>query len=110
MVRCAKCGAENREGSQYSAQCGAALQPSRVRREKYELREIDACFGGARPVKYFWLIIGLLIILWGIFQLLETYFKITIPLWPLVLIAIGLYIIYRVLSRSWRIYSTFIET
>lgn len=62
--------------------------------------ERDACLDPFRPLRYFWLIIGLLILWWGFSSLLEIYFQITLHIWPFVLIAIGLYIIYRVLSRS----------
>jgi len=61
--------------------------------------ERDACFGPLQPLRYFWLIIGLLILWWGFSSLLEIYFRITLHIWPFVLVAIGLYIIYRVLSR-----------
>jgi len=62
--------------------------------------ERDVCLGPLEPFfRYFWLIIGLLILWWGLSSLLEVYFQITLHIWPLVLIAIGLYVIYRVLSR-----------
>jgi len=103
MVRCTKCGTENSEDAQYCIQCGAALYPSRVRHEKHEAEERRICFGPAQRARYLWLLIGVGIILWGVLQLLEVYFNITLEVWPLVLIAIGIYIIYRVLSRPRRI-------
>jgi len=69
------------------------------KQEKYEKTETDVCFGPLRPVRYFWLIIGLLIILWGVSQLIEVLFDITLNIWPFIVIVLGLYIIYRVLSR-----------
>ena len=60
----------------------------------------DLCFGPFEGVfRYFWLIIGLLILGWGLSSLLEIYFHITFQIWPFVVIAIGLYIIYHVLTR-----------
>ena len=104
-VHCTKCGTENAEGAQYCTECGAPLYPPRARHEKYEKQEKaerEMCFGAALPTRYFWLIIGLLIVLWGVVQLIEIFFQISLNLWPLIVIAIGLYIIYRVLSRSQR--------
>jgi hypothetical protein len=63
-------------------------------------QERDVCLESLRPLRYLWLIIGLLIVWWGVSSLLEIHFSITVHLWPFVLIAIGLYIIYHVLSRS----------
>lgn len=103
MVRCTKCGTENTEDAKYCVQCGASLYPSRTRQEKYEKTEArDMCFGPTQPARYFWLIIGLIIIFWGASELLKIYLAITLEIWPFIVIAIGLYIIYRVLSRSQR--------
>jgi uncharacterized membrane protein YvbJ len=100
MVRCTKCGTENKEDARYCTQCGAPLHPSKVRHEKYEKTETrDMCFGAAQSFRYFWLLVGIAIVLWGVFQLLQIYFEITLEVWPFILIAIGLYIIYRILAR-----------
>ena len=105
LVRCTKCGTENKEDARYCVQCGAILRPSRVvgekseKSEKYEKTEADACFGPLRPVRYFWLLVGLLIVLWGVSQLVAVLFAIQLDIWPFILIALGLYVIYRVLTR-----------
>ncbi len=106
MVRCTKCGTDNKEDARFCVQCGASLYPVRAREEKYEKHEKserDMCFGPARAGGYFWLFIGLLVLLWGVIQLLEIIFRISINMGPIILIAIGLYIIYRVLSRLGRL-------
>ncbi|MCW4036429.1 MAG: hypothetical protein NWE75_04475 [Candidatus Bathyarchaeota archaeon] len=62
--------------------------------------ERDLCFGPMRTIRDLWLIVGLLIILWGVQQLLDiNLYKV----WAVVLIVVGLYIVYRVLSggRHW---------
>lgn len=102
MVHCVKCGADNRDDAQYCIQCGASLYPTRVRDEKYEKRESDICFGIGQSVRYFWLIFGILIMLWGISQLLKVYYRITLEIWPLVLIVLGLFLVYRSLTQSFR--------
>lgn len=61
--------------------------------------EWDICFRPARIVRDIWLIIGILIILWGVQQLLNINLY---AVWAVVLIFVGLYIIYRVLSDSRR--------
>jgi uncharacterized membrane protein YvbJ len=108
VVRCTKCGAENKEDARYCVQCGASLYISSAREEKHEKHEkyekhekteADVCFGPLLSVRYFWLIVGLLIVFWGISQLVEILFAVTFPIWPFFLIILGLYMIYRVLSR-----------
>ena len=61
--------------------------------------ERDWCFDPFRPLRYFWLIIGLLILWWGLSSLLEIYLNITLHIWPFVVIAIGLWIIYYALKH-----------
>jgi len=105
VVRCRNCGTENGEDAQYCVECGVALRPSRARgekHEKHEKAETDACFRPTRATRLFWLFVGLLIVLWGATELLRVIYNITVELWPLIAIALGLYIIYRVLSRSQR--------
>jgi len=81
------------------------LRPSRVvsekseKSEKHEKTEADVCFGPLRTARYFWLFVGLLIILWGVSQLVAVLFAIHLEIWPFILIALGLYIVYRVLTR-----------
>jgi hypothetical protein len=58
--------------------------------------EWDLCFDPLKPVREFMLILGLLLVLFGVQLLLNVnLFKV----WTVVLIALGLYIIYRSLSR-----------
>lgn len=102
MVRCAKCGTDNEEGARYCVQCGASLRPSSQRYEKYEKTERDVCFGPPETARYFWLIVGAAVILWGVSELVRIYTPITLEVWPFILIAIGLYIVYRILSRERR--------
>jgi len=56
----------------------------------------DICFNPMSSVRDLWLIIGALIVLWGIQQLLNiNLYKV----WAVILVVVGLYIIYRSLKR-----------
>lgn len=56
----------------------------------------DVCFNPMYSVRDFWLIIGALIVLWGIQQLLDiNLYKV----WALILVVVGLYIVYRSFQR-----------
>jgi uncharacterized membrane protein len=63
--------------------------------------ERDLCFDPFRPIRHLWLIVGIILILWGVSQILELY-NIRFNIWSWVLIIIGLYIIYRALKSSRR--------
>lgn len=108
-VSCTECGSENDENARYCVQCGASLRSSTVRYEGRRTSQRDACFGYTRPVRYFWLLVGLVIILWGVTDLLRIYFQIRIEMWPFILIAIGIYIIYRASMRYRRGYDAWPE-
>jgi len=51
-----------------------------------------------RPVREFMLILGLLLVLFGLQVLLDVDLY---RVWTIVLIAVGLYIVYRSLGRRW---------
>ncbi len=56
----------------------------------------NLCFNPMRSIRDFWLIIGALLVLWGIQQLLDiNLYKV----WAVILVVLGLYIIYRSLQR-----------
>ena len=62
----------------------------------YRRDEWDLCFDPMRPVREFMLILGLLLVLFGIQVLLDLdLYKV----WTVVLIAVGLYIVYRSLGQ-----------
>jgi hypothetical protein len=60
--------------------------------------EWDLCFDPMRPVREFMLILGLLLVLFGLQVLLDVDLY---RVWTIVLIAVGLYIVYRSLGRRW---------
>ena len=101
MVYCTKCGAENEENVLECKNCGSPMRVIRSRGRSYNRGDEDWCFGGRG--KTIWpLIIGVFIILIGLSTLLEdTYSWARFDnLWPLLLIAIGLLIIYTRLQEQ----------
>lgn len=65
---------------------------------RYRRDEWDLCFDPMRPVREFMLILGLLLVLFGLQMLLDLDLY---RVWTVVLIAVGLYIVYRSLGRRW---------
>ena len=89
MVRCRECGAENSDEARYCINCGA---PLRSRGGLYLRR---------RPERNIWLILaGCVMIIYGIFKLLETYYPITLNLWPILVILFGAVLLYGSLRRG----------
>ncbi len=62
----------------------------------YRRDEWDLCFDSMRPVREFMLILGLLLVLFGIQVLLDLDLY---RVWTVVLIVVGLYIVYRSLGQ-----------
>ena len=102
MVYCTKCGTENEEDALECKNCGAPMRVYRSRERTYIRDNEDWCFGGRS--KTIWpLIIGVFIIMIGLSTLLEdTYSWARFDnLWPLLIIAIGLMIIYTRLQEQY---------
>jgi len=101
LVYCSKCGFKNADDAATCAECGASLQISRYERRGARRVE-DECFGLPHGGAIVGLIIGLIIIVWGLTQvpgLLPENFE----LWWLIIIVFGLLIIagslYRFIRR-----------
>ncbi len=100
MVYCNKCGAENDEEADVCAKCGASLGATvhRVRRRDYES---DMCFGRRGGTPILGLLFGLMILLWGLSNLMGGMFRWmrVYNLWPILIIVLGLVIIWDNLSK-----------
>lgn len=100
MAYCSKCGFNNEDDAENCAKCGASLQISRY--ERRGARRVEAeCFGLPHGGAIVGLIIGIIIILWGLTQvpgLLPENFE----LWWLIVIIFGVLIIAGSLYRSRR--------
>ena len=97
---CTKCGTENLDDASACVNCGSSLniQPVRKRRNDWDME--DNCFGGrdrsSGPIFF-----GVIIILFGLSSLLErTYSWARFDnLWPVIIIAIGLMVVYNAMKR-----------
>lgn len=90
MVYCPKCGEMNEDDTQYCTSCGASLR----RRSHYRNRdEREMCFGVPVAGNVIGLFFGVIIILWGITELMNLNFD----LWALALIGFGVILINNVL-------------
>lgn len=103
MVYCTKCGTKNSDDAVVCVKCGERLRAyaERPRRYKYEREEM--CFG--RRTGAFWgIILGFVIVLVGLFYLLQQagYIPTTLEIWPLIVIAFGVIILVGVLTRYGR--------
>lgn len=96
MVYCTKCGELNEDDTQYCKGCGASLRRRSYGRVSHDR---DMCFGVPMTGKFIGLFFGLMIILWGVTELLNL----NIDLWALALIGFGVVIITNILRRSPRL-------
>jgi uncharacterized membrane protein YvbJ len=100
LVYCSKCGTENEDDAVECKNCGAPLRRPAYR--KYRRRyEDEICFGARGGIPILGVLIGLIIILWGVSSLLGSVFRWAVwgRLWPFLIIALGLLIVFNVLSR-----------
>ena len=99
MVYCTKCGTQNLDDAEVCSNCGVSLvdRPTRHRRSD---RDMDMCFGG-RGRTMGPIVFGAIMILVGLSFLLErTYAWMNLDnLWPLIIIAIGLLVVYNATQR-----------
>jgi len=94
LIKCPKCGSDNKDDSKFCASCGSALYVERVKRR-------DDCFGPNEPEKACFglpyggivigIVIGLFIVILGIAQLLDV--NISAYIGPFILILIGVLIV-----------------
>ena len=113
MVYCIKCGTQNDDSAQACKNCGQPLShlPRQTRwARKPRRHDDDMCFGhrddedmcfghrgwGGAIVG---VIIGMIILLWGVSMLLEQYYGVKVEFWPFIVIVIGMIILIAVLKR-----------
>jgi ribosomal protein L40E len=84
MVYCTKCGTKNEDDAEVCAKCKEPLVGrTRVKRERRHKE--NECFGLPHGGSIAGLVIGLLIILWGVTSFLD----IELPLWSFIIIIFG---------------------
>ena len=86
MVYCTKCGTKNEDDAQYCVNCKEPLVTTHaVRRERHQKE--SECFGLPHGGSIAGLIIGLIIILWGVSTFLDIDFG--NYLWALIIVIFG---------------------
>jgi len=87
MVYCTNCGTKNEDDAKVCIKCGQPLVGTQPMRQ-YRRRREDECFGLPQGGAIVGLIIGVIIILWGISSIAEidfgSYF------WPIIIIIFGI--------------------
>ncbi len=118
MVYCPSCGAENEVDAAYCASCGEPLKEGvRIvyagrrgekdeKGEKYEKHEKDELEKTDEAGRNWVVLFGLLIIISGVISLLDSWYHVWWAswdrLWPLLVIAFGLFIVWNVLKARER--------
>lgn len=101
MVYCAKCGTKNEDAAETCTSCGASLQIGTRHGIRARKRAEDECFGLPYGGVIVGLIIGVIIILWGLSQVpgvLPEDFE----FWWLIIIVFGLLIVAGALYKLTR--------
>ncbi|MEJ2280606.1 MAG: zinc ribbon domain-containing protein [Candidatus Bathyarchaeota archaeon] len=100
MVYCTKCGTKNEEGATICVNCQQPLVDNYRAMRRQRRKAEDDCFGLPNGGIIIGLIIGILIIFWGISSLIDIEFN----LGPLLIIILGILIfvgaLYRYTRRS----------
>lgn len=93
MVYCPKCGSENADDTLLCHSFNTRLQNTKYYRDR---SSDEICFGGEKNSHIWGLIIGLLIVFWGLTTLFRDIFDWLTwnQIWPIFLIIMGFYIIY----------------
>jgi len=96
MVYCPKCGTQNEDTADFCVKCGASLQTGTVASRGYERRKAEhECFGLPHGGAIAGIVIGAIILLWGVSMLLQQTGVIaqTIDVWWIFVIVIGILIV-----------------
>jgi hypothetical protein len=96
MVYCPKCGTQNEDTAEFCVKCGANLQTGTYTSRRYERRKAEKeCFGLPHGGAIAGLVIGVIILLWGIFTLAQqmNWVTQTPSLWFIVIIIFGILLI-----------------
>jgi hypothetical protein len=96
MVYCPKCGTQNEDTAEYCVKCGANLQTGTYASRRYERKRMEhECFGLPHGGAIFGLVIGVIILLWGISTMAQHmgWMTQTFDLWYIVIIIFGVLLI-----------------
>jgi uncharacterized membrane protein YvbJ len=107
MVYCTKCGTKNEDTALVCIKCGASLETETYTSRRYERRRVKGeCFGLPHGCTIVGLAIGVILLLWGFWDLMHILNPTMFPradIWPLILIVFGILLVlgalYRLSSR-----------
>jgi uncharacterized membrane protein YvbJ len=96
MVYCPKCGTKNEDAAEFCVKCGASLQTGTVASRRYERRKAEQeCFGLPHGGAIAGIVIGAIVVIWGISVMLQQLGIIgeSFEFWFIIIIVIGILII-----------------
>jgi uncharacterized membrane protein YvbJ len=107
MVYCPKCGTKNEDIAEFCVKCGASLQTGTPTSRRYERRRVEEeCFGLPHGGAIVGVVIGVVILLWGVFMLAQQTGWINQTLnfnfWYIIIIVIGILIVAGAVYRMTR--------
>ena len=96
MVYCPKCGTQNDDTAEFCTKCGASLQTKTDSYRRRERRKAEQeCFGLPHGGAIAGIVLGAIVLLWGISMLLQQTGIITtsINFWYIIIIVVGVLIV-----------------
>lgn len=99
MVYCQKCGTKNEDNADYCLKCGANLQTGTHVSKRHERKKAEEdCFGLPNGNAIGGIILGIVVLLWGLTMILD----ITFNFWYIILILFGVLMITGALYKITR--------
>jgi uncharacterized membrane protein YvbJ len=95
-VYCPKCGTKNEDTAEFCVKCGASLRTGTYTSRRYERRRAEEeCFGLPHGGAIAGVVIGMIILLWGVLLLAQQagWITSTADFWVVILIIIGVLMI-----------------
>jgi hypothetical protein len=106
MVYCSKCGTQNPDTNTNCSNCGAPLYTVGQRyrgSDRIHYRRVEnECFGLPNGGMIVGIVVGIIIILFGLGLFLQVTYGISIDFWPFIIIILGVLIVAGALYRHRR--------
>lgn len=102
MVYCPKCGNQNDDFAEFCVKCGASLQTGTISSRIRERRKAEQeCFGLPHGGAIAGIIIGAIVLLWGISMLLQQtgFIAESFEFWYIIIIVIGILLVAGAIYR-----------